>query len=523
MRGKRLLFIGLDAGDAELIDQWCNEGWLPHIARMKAGGTSFRMRTTAEVFHVSAWPSIFTGTAPDQHGLYHAYVTHPGHQGVLRPKADQSPFPFVWKMLDGAGFRSVIMDAFLTCPLHGFNGVQVVDWGTWSWFWEPTITPPAVAREFKRRFGRYPSDDHSKVGIVPVTDVATFRRRLLAAVAKKTAAIRWLIEQQPWQLFLAVFGECHPAGHYFWGLHDPSYPTHPSTAPGELVHALRDVYVALDAAIGELLAAVGDNTTVWLVSGDGMTANYSGSHLLEPMLVQMGVMNRANPERTEGATGSPKSADLLRTIRDLVPQRVRMMVSEALLSRRTQEQLALRWKTSGIAWPSTRAFIIENANEGYVRVNLKGREPHGAVSPGAEYEELCDLLCRTARGLTNPTNGLPAARAVYKTDDLFDGPFRSHMPDVVICWNRDARITTELLTNEIGLVRVASPSCGTPPFYSGNHWPNAFAIATGPATPQGVQLAPQHVLDLAPTILSAFEVRTPAHMTGHVVPELSSL
>ena len=59
----RLLFIGLDAGDAHLIEQWTAEGWLPNIRRMRERGTLWtEMKTSAEVFHVSAWPSIFTGT-----------------------------------------------------------------------------------------------------------------------------------------------------------------------------------------------------------------------------------------------------------------------------------------------------------------------------------------------------------------------------------------------------------------------------------------------------------------------------
>ena len=65
------------------------------------------------------------------------------------------------------------MDAFLTCPIRDFNGTQIVDWGTWSWFWEPTMIPASLAAEIKKRFGPYPSDDHSKVGITPVTDIAT--------------------------------------------------------------------------------------------------------------------------------------------------------------------------------------------------------------------------------------------------------------------------------------------------------------------------------------------------------------
>ena len=91
---QRVLFIGLDAGDTDLIEQWCQEGYLPNISKMRSRGTWARMQTTAEVVHVSAWPSIFTGAPPDQHGLYHAYVMQPGQQSPVRPRPDQEPGSF---------------------------------------------------------------------------------------------------------------------------------------------------------------------------------------------------------------------------------------------------------------------------------------------------------------------------------------------------------------------------------------------------------------------------------------------
>ena len=522
MKQQRLLFVGLDAGDADLIDRWCDEGWLPNVSRMRSEGTSFRMTTTAEIFHVSAWPSIFTGTPPDQHGLYHAYVTVPGHQGLLRPRPDQSPVPFVWKILSDAGRRSVIMDAFLTCPLRDFNGVQIVDWGTWSWFWTPTMLPRSLERDIKRNFGPYPSDDHSKVGMTPVTDVADFRRRLLAAVTKKTEIVKWLIGSQEWDLFLVVFAECHPAGHYFWHLHDPSYINHPPEGAGPLGHALRDVYVALDRALGELREAVGGDATVWLVSGDGMGPNYSGSHLLPQMLGRMGILDTSGlaGANEQGETQPKGTHDVLRSVRDLIPQRVRMFVSDAFLSRSTQEHLSLRWKTAGISWPTTRAYLVENVNEGYIRINLKGREPLGSVSPGIEFEALCEELCQTATGMINPQTGLRCAEAVYKTDDICRGPRRSHLPDVVIVWNPDARVTTEVLTEKYGVVRVQEPSSRTPPFYTGNHRATAFAVAAGPEVERGARLDPAHILDLAPTLLRRFGIAPPPHMSGRIVPAL---
>jgi predicted AlkP superfamily phosphohydrolase/phosphomutase len=360
------------------------------------------------------------------------------------------------------------------------------------------------------------------VGITPVTDIARFRQRLLVAVARKAEMVKWLIRNEDWDFFLVVFAECHPAGHYFWHLHDQSYITHPEGGAGDLGHALRDIYVALDSAIGELLEAVDDDTTVWLASGDGMGPNYSGSHVLPQMLGRMGTLDTQGQTsgHTPGAAGRKGATHRLHALRGLIPQRLRMAISDAFLSRRTQEQLALRWKIAGIAWATTRAFVIENANEGYIRINLKGREPMGSVTPGRDYEALCDELIQTARTMINPITGIPCVSAAYKTDEICNGPRRDYLPDVIIVWNPDARITTEVLTEKFGLVRVQEPSCRTAPYYSGNHRAAAFAVTTGPDVPRGVTLDEKHILDLAPTILSHFGLEPPRYMTGSVVRNL---
>jgi len=476
--------------------------------------------------HVSAWPSIFTGTAPDKRGLYQAYVTGPGQQGPVRPRPDRSPFPFLWKLLSDEGKRCVVMDAFLTCPLQGFNGSQIVDWGSWSHFWETTITPDTLKRELEKRFGRYPAEDHSKVGMAPPSDFHGFHQRLLAGVAKKTQAVKWLMKREDWDLFLVVFAESHPSGHYFWHFHDPSYPTHPREGAGALRHALREIYVALDGAIGEILQSIDDSTTVFLVSGDGMGPNYSGSHILPDLLTRMQLFN-SNSSGDNGKSGEkpagtdkptqPKT-DLLSTIRNMIPERLRIAVTQTLLPRPVQEKLSLRWKTAGISWNQTRAFLIENSNEGYIRINLKGREPQGSVEPGKEYEDLCEEIYRTVKTMT--ANGALAARAVYKTDDIFHGPCRSHMPDIIINWNDDARISTELLTAKYGVARSKEPGCAVPPYYTGNHRPDAFMLSLGPGISQGAVREGRSILDITPTILIQFGIQTPDYMDGRVLSEL---
>ena len=81
---RRLLLIGLDAADRELVEQWSEEGHLPNLARLKSNGVWGSLETTADTVHVSAWPSIFSGVTPDKHGLYHAYVMREGEQAPVR-------------------------------------------------------------------------------------------------------------------------------------------------------------------------------------------------------------------------------------------------------------------------------------------------------------------------------------------------------------------------------------------------------------------------------------------------------
>lgn len=180
----------------------------------------------------------------------------------------------------------------------------------------------------------------------------------------------------------------------------------------------------------------------------------------------------------------------------------------------------MKWVNSGIDWSRSKLFCIPNSNEGYFRVNLRGREPLGIVSPGTEYQELVGALCEELGQLRNPANGVLAADQVYDVDRVFHGPRRSDLPDAVVNWNLEARVLDAVESPRGGLIRKRAGHAISP-FYNGNHRATAFVLARGPTLPPGATVEGGHILDVAPTLLTMLGVDVPRHFEGRAWPSVT--
>jgi predicted AlkP superfamily phosphohydrolase/phosphomutase len=511
----RVLLIGLDSGDAELIETWMSAGFMPTFARLRQQGLWARVGTTADLMHVSAWPTLYTGTTPGQHGLYHAYQVHAGEQLIRRPDPASIGQPPFWKYLDDAGRKCIILDAFMSYRIPDFKGMQILEYGTWTWFGAPASTPSGLLDQIKRRFGPYPAPEHTLQVQVP-DDPVRFRDQLISGTRVKSQVTQALLRENDWDLTFVTFGEPHGAGHYLWHFDDAAYPLQAEQAALRGAHILRDVYSAMDEAIGEILAAIDDRTTVIITSGDGMGPNYAGAQLMPELLHRMGLFYSGNVGGGAPAAGAAKAPKkgALSLVREAIPLGWRQAVSRCM-PRGMRSNLSLKWLNAGIDWQKSKIFCIPNSNEGYFRVNLAGREPLGIVGRGAEYEDLLATLHAQLEQLTNPKNGVRAAERACLTDAIYQGPRRADLPDALVTWNPHARLGNEIATPELGTIRKQSGH-EVSPFYTGNHRPNAFVLAQGPALRAGATLENGHIMDIAPTILAMLGVGAPAHFEGRV-------
>jgi predicted AlkP superfamily phosphohydrolase/phosphomutase len=206
----------------------------------------------------------------------------------------------------------------------------------------------------------------------------------------------------------------------------------------------------------------------------------------------------------------------------MLPLPVRQSITRCL-PKKYQHGLATGWMNSGTDWTRTRAFLIPNSNEAYIRVSLTGREPEGIVAPDAEYDALLRQLAQEMEGLTNPANGALATERVTLMDEACPGAERPHLPDLVVSWRNEARVLNELEAPGCGCVHGPAGH-EVSPFYTGNHRALAFVSGRGPTIAAGSTLAGGHILDIPATVLALLGVDAPAWYEGRawtslLVPE----
>jgi predicted AlkP superfamily phosphohydrolase/phosphomutase len=309
------------------------------------------------------------------------------------------------------------------------------------------------------------------------------------------------MQEQPWDAFVLVFAEPHPAGHYLWPAGDIAEVSDVRMKP------VREVYAAVDAAIGHVLQACPDDATVIVVSGDGVGQNRCGWHLLPEILRRAGFAHQQGGD-TAAAGGDRRS--LLQRLRDRIPPGARSAISSRL-PWQLRDRLVSRLATDNVDWERSLAFCLPTDLEGCVRINLKGREPHGIVEDGAHYEDVCAALTEAALALVNPETGGPAVREVIRVDRRFPGDRRHHLPDLVLAWADDAPIA-QVYSDRVGLITGASPDPRT-----GTHHPRGFVAMRGPRVRIGIGTDGHHIVDVAPTVLACLEVQPPTRLDGRVL------
>jgi predicted AlkP superfamily phosphohydrolase/phosphomutase len=492
-----------------------------------AAGLSGDTRSVDGLFDGSTWPSFYTGRNPAGHGFIWLDQLK---SGTYRTQAcrvrDFARCPALWDILGKAGRRSLVLDVPLARLSPRLRGVQIVEWGCHDAIFQFQTTPARLKRQLLRDVGLHPSQEPCDAEHRSVADFQDLVSRLSQGIAAKARFTQRLLVEESWDFAIQVFSEAHCGGHQLWHFHDR---THPAFDPGlsEAVgDPMRQLYRALDAAIGDILSVLSPETRVVFLDLHGMTAPAGMNLLLPEILIGLGVMSPGARWQAQEQPARHKEAPRgsLRAVYRRLPEWLRRPLYEA---RQNLNQRLGRGTPMGLSRMRSQCFDVPiGASWGAIRLNLQGREPQGLLTSGAEADRFTERLIEDLLAITEPETGRPLIRRVLRTSELFSGPYEEELPDLLLEWNPENRVGSAVVGNGAGaLLRARSPKFGRLEALhtncrTGEHRVEGLFIARGPGVRPGRMDRVISSLDLAPSFARFLGCEMP-DVDGRVIPELS--
>ena len=541
-----VIAIGLDAADPQLLEDWMSKGHLKTLNRLRQDGSYGRLLNLDSYRAETPWTTFLTGVLPEDTGYWgpikYDPVTYEARE-IRAYKFEEYP-PFYAL---GEQYRVAVFDMPQSAISENVNGKQMLAWGAHSAQVDSQSSPSDLFQAVVERHGVHPVFNRDYADCRDLGALERLQKAMEVGINRRSAICQDWLQQEPWNLLLTVFGETHTAGHYHWHLSQP-HPIH-KVGNAEATDGLLQIHKAVDQAIEGIVEAAPKDANVLVFAAHGMGANVMD---LPSMLFLPELLYRWNfpgqyglaYSRPEKPLKAPKTTfkkrawigevwDLkyeqnpLRSwLRQNLPTKLHRRIEE-LLGKPKEASLAsphdqkaqsdfLFWQPANWYkpfWPTMKAFALPSFSEGYVRINLKGREANGIVEV-SQYDAVCEELSAQLKALKDARNGCPMVDKIIRTrQSPLDNDPKLPDADLIVIWQEE--FTTDV---------ADSPDFGrigpVPYLRTGSHRAEGFLLGYGPAFEAGTRFPDStRALDLAPTILDLMGAPIPEYFEGRSILE----
>ncbi|HEX5068051.1 MAG TPA: alkaline phosphatase family protein [Myxococcota bacterium] len=288
----RVIVLGLDGVDPEIVDLLLSEGQLPNFARMRQGGAYGRLVSQKPLLSPVVWTTIATGKPPLEHGISHFVAVNPKTGAEIPVTSRMRRVKAVWNVLSDLGQSVGVVGWWATWPAEALRGVVVSDHTCYHFLFDAGaqgsadpagVTHPAeLLAEISssvRRPGDLAAEELARFVDVDAQalaapfdfqdDLSHFKWALATAESYRAIGLRLWEETRPDVLLVYVEGvdsTSHLFGHLFRA----------GPLSGELAaqqarygRAAEEMYRYADEIIGSFLDALGSDDTLIVLSDHG--------------------------------------------------------------------------------------------------------------------------------------------------------------------------------------------------------------------------------------------------------------
>jgi Flp pilus assembly protein TadD len=287
----RVLFVGLDGADWQLLDGYLAAGNMPNLAALVKDGQSGTLTTIQPPLSPLVWTTMMTGVSPLEHGILD-FTRFDPKTGVREPiTSDERRVPAVWTIAGARGKSVAVFGLWATWPAEPVRGLMVAD-RFLSFTARDAQPPPGIvhpadregwARDGLKRAEQAVDLAAMRAYIPDLSEteyaealarpdpyahpVSALRRILVETRAYDDLARSWIAEQRP-DLAVVYFQGTDTIGHVF-APYAPPRQTTVSEADFARFSRVPELYFAeIDRLLGAYRKLAAANGAVLMLASD---------------------------------------------------------------------------------------------------------------------------------------------------------------------------------------------------------------------------------------------------------------
>ncbi len=290
----KLLVVGWDGGDWEIIDSLIAAGKLPNLTRLIDTGVRAKLLSISPMLSPVIWTSMATGVEPSRHGILDFIVTDPSNGTTQPVTSAQRQVPTVWEILSRSGVQTGIVGWWASWPANPVRGYLVSDRIAYQLFgfeadpnrsegktWPPELydeirpwlaSPESVEWSAVQPYLTGPRSRSGEFSADEILMLEQFKTLLASGQTYLKIATELGRRFEP-QLEVVYFEGTDTAAHLFMPFRKPALPGVDPRRIESFQAIVDRYYETADRYLGELLADRDESWTVMLVSDHGFASD----------------------------------------------------------------------------------------------------------------------------------------------------------------------------------------------------------------------------------------------------------
>ncbi|MCC6537392.1 MAG: alkaline phosphatase family protein [Bryobacterales bacterium] len=287
MQKRKLVLLGWDAADWQIIHPLMDAGRMPHLRKLVDHGVSGNLQTLVPALSPMLWNTIATGRLAEDHGILGFFEPEPDSGKIRAASSTSRRVKAIWNILDERGLNAAAVNWLASHPAEPGRGVIVSNALTTTasnrlklpeQLPAGVVHPPDLAATF-RDLMVLPNDftGHDLARFIP--DLAKVDQdkdkhplqlaQLMSQAFTTHAAATWILEHTAWD-FLGVYLDfIDRGGHHFMQYTPPQMEGVTDEDFALYQHVMNSIYECHDVLLGRVLELAGPEATVMIISDHG--------------------------------------------------------------------------------------------------------------------------------------------------------------------------------------------------------------------------------------------------------------